>query len=75
MSSVSHLHKLACDLAFRCTSADLLRCYVLSLCVNFGAYLIYGSIVQYIMIALEYMYRYRYSIDQIRSEIHTRYYM
>eukprot|EP01048_Picozoa_sp_COSAG05_P040048 COSAG05_NODE_20288_length_280_cov_3.353591_1_plen_22_part_10 len=22
MSSVSHLHKLACDLAFRCTSAD-----------------------------------------------------
>ena len=40
MSSVSHLHKLACDLAFRCTSADLLRCYVLSLCVNFGAYLI-----------------------------------
>ena len=24
MSSVSHLHKLACDLAFRCTSADLL---------------------------------------------------
>ena len=41
MSSVSHLHKLACDLAFRCTSADLLRCYVLSLCVNFGAYLIY----------------------------------
>ena len=38
MSSVSHLHKLACDLAFRCTIANLLRCFVLSLCVNFGAY-------------------------------------
>ena len=34
MSSVSHLHKLACDIAFRCTSADLLRCFVLSLCCD-----------------------------------------
>ena len=32
-----------CDLAFRCTSVDLLRCFVLCLCVNFGAYLIFRS--------------------------------